>query len=81
MVEDLTSDEAYFLLKSNLTHRLAHNQHLNKKGSKSSSYDKTAEFWRRVEPESLKKFYELYQPDFELFGYTVDKYTKQQGLS
>ncbi len=80
-VETLGSDEAYFLLKTNLTGRVEQTMHMNKSDKKRpAKFDKEREFWIRVPKEYVDMIVERYRPDLDLFGYSVDDYMRRLGL-
>jgi hypothetical protein len=76
-MEDLDEDTAYFLLKSNLTNRLDHHQHLNK-SKKKKSYVMDKQFWDRVDWKLAEELHYLYyRADFDMFGYSLQEYRER----
>jgi hypothetical protein len=73
-MEDLEEDTAYFLLKSNLTETLEHDNHLNMSKNKKSNV-KEKQFWDRVNWKLAEQIYNLYyKPDFDMFNYSMQEY-------
>ena len=53
--------------------------HLNP--ARSGGDEQEVQFWSRVMPETLAEMYDIYQLDFEMFGYSIKDYFRGMGLS
>ena len=69
-LEDSAADILYIAIKQNLTTLLPELTKTNRKTrGHSSSYDRIEHYMSQLEVGLKWRLYELYQPDFELFGY------------
>ena len=81
-VEELSSDEAYFWIKSGLkgdskqnSSSISSSRRINK--SKNDEY----QFWSRIPVETLRKILFYYALDFDMFDYSAESYFKDLSLT
>ena len=87
-LEKFENHVRYIVYKNNLTHLLPDNQfkyHMHPSGrqkfsslkgkSKSTIDEKVKQYFSQLSTAQLKRLYEMYKIDFEMFGYNKNKYT------
>ena len=73
----MKEDVDYIINASNLNISLSSFPRINSHSSQSHSNEHkllSLGYFREIDEESVKKLYDIYKIDFEMFGYSVDDY-------
>lgn len=80
-LETLTRDQEYIIRRAGLENILMPSRYndrpriiLNKARDGKKTYDLTKRYYSQLSEEQLKKLYNIYGLDFEMFGYNITKY-------
>ena len=74
-LETMKEDVDYIINASNLNISLSSFPRINSHSSHSNEHKLLSlRYFREIDEESVKKLYDIYKIDFEMFGYTVDDY-------
>ena len=76
-METFKEDVQYIIMKNNLKDILPPNIHPNNSSKKDTNSD-TLEKFSQLNTTQIKKLYELYKLDFELFGYDIDTFLQPE---
>ena len=81
-METFSEDVKYIFLKKNLEKDLPLNQAISSKNSaKSKTEEITNEYFNQLSKQQIDELYEFYRMDFELFGYEVKNYLRNDSVS
>ena len=74
-LETMKEDVDYIINASNLNISLSSFPRINSHSSHSNEHKLLSlRYFREIDEESVKKLYDIYKIDFEMFGYSVDDY-------
>ena len=76
--ETMKEDVEYIISASNLSISSSSFPWINSHSSHNRDHKRLSlKYFREIDNESLKKLYDIYKYDFEMFGYSVDEYLFQ----
>lgn len=80
-LETLTRDQEYIIRRAGLENILTLSRHkdrpkmiLNKARDGKNTNDLTKRYYSQLSEKQLRKLYNIYKLDFEMFGYNITKY-------
>ena len=78
MFETMKEDVEYIISASHLNISSSSFPWINSHLARNSDHKRlSVKYFREIDKESLKKLYDIYKYDFEMFGYSVDEYLLQ----